>query len=214
MDRNYVVEHVKTLIETAETERDKILADELAGRSDVIDINKVILEACDLLSGLVDVDFSVVNKLQSRINELSDEVRRLKAKNTESTEEASALRVRCEEQEVMLERANQEATDWARRHREISHKVEQHGEVSDYNLGYWKEKATKSREEVVELQARIGELEEKSTGHWGESKHYSLKAFNLQYDLRVRDAEIERLRLILTNAGIDPDKEGEDGESV
>ena len=114
MERDYIVEHVKTLIETAEAERDKMLADEFVDCSDVIDLNKVILEACDLLSGLVDVDFSVVNKLQARINELSDEVRRLKTKNTELEEDASALRVRCEEQEVMLERSRMEATDWAK----------------------------------------------------------------------------------------------------
>ena len=163
MERDYVIEHIKTLIETVEEQRVTSLAEEYVNYEEVATLNKIILESCELLAGL--------GVEQEQYNDVLEEV--------------SALRVRCSEQEVMLERANQSAGDWARRHHELAHKQTQSKgpDYGDYDVGYWKEKAQKARD-------RVSELEEQQ---------------------QQKDSEIEYLREVVVSVGLDPDWRENDG---
>ena len=137
MDKDYIVEHVKTLIESVEQQRTTSLAEEFVNYEEVADLNKIIIEACGMLTQL--------GVGQEQYAELE--------------QEASALRVRVSELQVMLERANQSANDWARRHHEIAHKLhEKSNPKGDYNVGYWKEKALKGRAEIKEKDAELERL--------------------------------------------------------
>ena len=185
MERDYVIEHIKTLIETVEEQRVTSLAEEYVNYEEVATLNKIILESCELLAGL--------GVEQDQYNDL--------------LEETSALRVRCSEQEVMLERANQSASDWARRHHEIAHKFNEQTEskgpaYGNYDVGYWKEQAVKARGHVSELEEQLKEKQH-------ELSELAEKVVTKNTTLQQKDTEIARLRAILSAVGTDPDKEEE-----